>query len=85
MRTAGTPAGSPADELDDLFHGCALAAFLERAVAEGGWPNVEATRQLAYRNYERELAEKVRDEDQVVRAVAARCPRRAGPLTRREG
>ena len=44
--------------LDELFHGCALAAFLEQAVAEQGWPNPEATRRRAYRLYEDALAEK---------------------------
>lgn len=44
-------------ELDDLFHGCAFAAFVERAVAEGGWPDADTTRRLAYRYYEETLAE----------------------------
>lgn len=49
----------PADGvLDDLFHGCALAAFLERAVAGQGWPDPEATRRLACRYYEQALAER---------------------------
>jgi hypothetical protein len=47
-----------ADLLDDLFHGCALAAFIEQAVREGGRPDSEATRRLAYRLYEEALAEK---------------------------
>jgi hypothetical protein len=43
---------------DDLFHGCAWAAFLDEAAAEGGWPDQEATRRRAYRYYEDALAEK---------------------------
>lgn len=42
--------------LDDLFHGCAFAAWLERAAIEGGPPDGEATRRLAFRYYEEELA-----------------------------
>ena len=44
--------------LDDLFHGCALAAYLDQAEAEQGWPSNEATRQRAYRYYEDALAAK---------------------------
>jgi hypothetical protein len=44
--------------LDDLFHGCALTAFLKQAHAQQGWPDEEATRLLAYRLYEQALAEK---------------------------
>jgi hypothetical protein len=46
------------DLFDDLFHGCALAAFVEQASAEQTWPDPEATRRLAYRLYEDALAEK---------------------------
>lgn len=46
------------DPLNDLFLGCALAALLEQARAEQGWPGREATRQRAYRLYEDALAEK---------------------------
>ena len=42
--------------LDDLFLGCALAAFLDLAAASGGVPDPEATRRLAYRYYEDALA-----------------------------
>ena len=49
--------------LDGLFHGCALAAFLDQAQAEQGWPSCEATRQRACRYYEVALAAKARDED----------------------
>lgn len=44
--------------LDDLFHGCAWAAFVEIAAATGRVPDIEATRRLAYRYYEEALAEK---------------------------
>lgn len=44
--------------LDDLFHGCAFAAFMEQAVAEGGWPGLNATRDRAYRSYEQALADR---------------------------
>ncbi len=42
--------------LDDLFQGCAFAAFLEQACVEGGWPHPEPTRQRAYALYEQQLA-----------------------------
>ena len=45
-----------ADILDDLFPACALAAFLEQAAREQGWPNSEATRRRAYQLYEEALA-----------------------------
>ena len=48
------------DILDDLFHGSALAAFLDQAHAEQGWPSSAATRKRAYRYYEDALAEKNR-------------------------
>lgn len=44
------------DILDDLFHGCAFAAFVELTAACGGVPDPDATRRLAYRYYEQELA-----------------------------
>ena len=46
------------DLLDDLFHGCAIAAFVEQAIKQGGPPDSEATRQRAYRLYEDALAVK---------------------------
>jgi hypothetical protein len=48
------------DILDDLFHGCALAAYLDQAAAEGWPPDCEATRRRAYDYYEQALAEKNR-------------------------
>lgn len=44
--------------LDDLFHGCAVAAFLEEAHARQSWPDAESTRRKAYQLYEQALAEK---------------------------
>jgi hypothetical protein len=46
--------------LNDLFHGCAFAAFVDQAVAQGGPPDREATRLRAYRYYEEALAAKNR-------------------------
>ena len=42
--------------LDDLFHGCAFAAYVELAVSCGGVPDSDATRRLAFRYYEEELS-----------------------------
>jgi hypothetical protein len=46
------------DILDDLFHCCALTAYLEQACIERSWPEAEATRRRAYELYEDALAEK---------------------------
>jgi hypothetical protein len=46
------------DILDDLFHGCAFAAYVELAVTTGGTPDSEATRRLAFRYYEEALRER---------------------------
>ena len=46
------------DILDSVFHGCALAAYLDQAVVEQSWPSSEATRVRAYRYYEAALAAK---------------------------
>jgi hypothetical protein len=46
------------DPLDDLFHTCALQAFLEEAAQCQGRPDMEATRRRAYALYEKALAEK---------------------------
>jgi hypothetical protein len=43
-----------ADIFTDLFHHCALVAFVEQAVAQGGWPDPELTRRRAYQLYETE-------------------------------
>lgn len=42
---------------DDLFHACALEAFLAESRAADGWPDPERTRRRAYRLYEAALAE----------------------------
>ena len=47
----------PADDiLDDLFHGCALVAFVEQARLQQTWPDREQTRRLAFQLYEERLA-----------------------------
>jgi len=46
------------DFWDDVFHGCAFAAFVDQAAAEHGWPNPEPTRRRAYRYYEEALAQR---------------------------
>jgi hypothetical protein len=45
---------------DDLFLNCAWSAFLEQAHRQQGWPDMEATRLLAYHFYEEALADKNR-------------------------
>jgi hypothetical protein len=50
----------PDDILDDLFQGCAFAAYVELAMTSGGVPDQAATRRLAYRYYEEALAAKPR-------------------------
>jgi len=46
------------DILDHLFHACALAAFLDQAEEQRGWPDTEATKRRANRYYEDALREK---------------------------
>jgi len=47
--------------LDDTFHGCAWAAYLDEMAAGGvGPPDCEATRRRAFRYYEEALVEKNR-------------------------
>ncbi len=47
------------DILDDLFHHCALWAWMEVYEETGQWPpDSELTRRRAYRLYEQALAEK---------------------------
>lgn len=46
------------DILDDLFMGCALAAFIDQAIEQRGPPDMEATRRRAYQLYEEALASK---------------------------
>ncbi len=64
------------DIWDDLFHACALWAYLQQAAIEQGPPGSEATRQRAYRLYEEALAEKNRTTE------GDAC--RAAPSPRRE-
>jgi hypothetical protein len=51
---------TPTDDFwDDIFHGCAWAAYIEVWQETGQFPpDSEATRQRAYRYYEEALAEK---------------------------
>jgi len=58
------------DILDNLFHGCALAAYVELAVLTKGEPDSETTRILAYRYYEEELAIKNRNRTRDTTAAA---------------
>jgi hypothetical protein len=53
-------AESDDDIMDGLFHGCALAAYVDQAALQQGRPDSVATRQRAYRYYEDALAEKNR-------------------------
>ncbi len=47
------------DILDDLFHGCALEAWLTTAHVTGRWPpDSKATRLLAYNYYESALKDR---------------------------
>ncbi len=46
------------DLLDDVFHGCAFAAYVELAAECGGVPDEEATRRRAFHYYEEALAAK---------------------------
>lgn len=39
---------------DDLFHGCALTAFVEAAREAGAWPDSQTVRKRAYALYEAE-------------------------------
>ena len=48
------------DILDSLFHGCALAAYLDQAAVEHGFPDSQATKRRAYHLYEDALAERNR-------------------------
>ncbi len=46
------------DIFDDLFHGCAWAAYVDQATADRGPPDSEVTRRRAYRYYEEALRQK---------------------------
>ena len=43
---------------DDMFHGCAFAAFIDQAIEERAPPDMEATRRRAFAYYEQALATK---------------------------
>ena len=65
--------GAPGDVLDDLFHGCALAAYLQVWRETGEFPpDSERVRRLAYRLYEDELARKNAGSSRAARKPAAR-------------
>ena len=50
--------------LDSIFHGCALAAYIDQMREEQRWPpDEEATKHRANRYYEEELAKKNRVKD----------------------
>jgi hypothetical protein len=59
------------DILDGLFHSCALAAFLDQAEAERGWPSAEGTRRRAFQYYEDALAAKNAAKTQAGEVAAA--------------
>jgi hypothetical protein len=44
--------------LDELFHGCALTAFLQVAFEQGAMPDAETTRRRAFDLYEQALRAK---------------------------
>ncbi len=46
--------------LDDLFHGCALVAYLDEVRRTQDWPGYEATRRRAFHYYEEALRDKHR-------------------------
>ena len=46
------------DIMDDLFHGCAFAAYIEEAAKAGGIPCPELTRRRAFQYFEESLAVK---------------------------
>jgi hypothetical protein len=72
------------DVLDDHFLGCALTAFVELAAASGRVPDSEATRCLAYRYYEEDLAKKNAARPGETGAAAA-GPVDSGPESRYDG
>jgi hypothetical protein len=46
------------DFFDDLFHGCAFAAYIEQAKVQQDWPDCEATRIRAFALFEEQLQKK---------------------------
>ena len=56
-RMKDVPAADPAvGVVRDLFHCCAVAAFVAEARAVQGWPESEPVRRRAYTLYEHHLA-----------------------------
>ena len=41
--------------MDDIFHNCALMAYIDEAIIAQGWPDSDKVRQRAYRYYEEAL------------------------------
>jgi hypothetical protein len=61
--------------LDDLFHGCALRAYLEVMAETGQWPpDSAATKRRAYRYYEDALAAKNAAKGQATPCAPAPLP-----------
>ncbi len=56
--------------LDDLFFGCAAAAFVDEAILQQGWPDEVQTRLRACRYYEEELARRHRERDREAIRIA---------------
>ena len=77
----------PTDPIwDDLFLGCALAAYVAEARAARGVPDPEATRRRAYRLYEEQLARDRAGGDATGRQVTcAQTPRHARATRPRRG
>lgn len=46
------------DVWDELFHQCALVAYVDEAQRQQRWPDRDSVRRRAYRLYERELRSK---------------------------
>jgi hypothetical protein len=46
------------DIMDELFHACSLAAYLQQAQIQQGWPDSEATRRRACAHFEEALKTK---------------------------
>lgn len=58
---------------DDLFLGCAFAAYVELAIQCGGVPDQDTTRQLAYRYYEEELVASTVPGKEMLRSSPVGC------------
>ena len=80
--TNDAPADPASGLVRDLFHCCALAAFVAEARAVRGWPAAEPVRRRAYALYEHHLAEE-RAERTASSASADSCLQRGqtGPCS----